>query len=270
VDSPEVSPAVKSGAVGVGTWRTEAEFKDMKVVRDGETLFTCDFADGTKGWRLRGGNWSVADGALRQGSLAENVRAFVGDKGWNNYTYTLKARKLGGEEGFLIPFLVQDEQVKAWWNIGGWGNQRHAVEMDGIIGDGVPGRIETGRWYDIRIDVSQANIKCYLDGKLIHDLKYPVSKSLYAVASRGRNGREAILKVVNVSRVAQDTEINLRGAKPIRYAQATVLASDQPEDENSLEQPTKVVPITRTLSCAGTQLRHTFPPNSVTVLRLQF
>ena len=144
VQSPEVVASPKSGAVGVGTWRTQAEFKDIKVTRDGQTLFSCDFASGTNGWRLHGGDWSARAGALEQKSLAENIRAFAGDKHWSNYTYTLKARKLGGEEGFLIPFLVRDETAKAWWNIGGWGNTRHALEMDGIAANDVPGEIESG------------------------------------------------------------------------------------------------------------------------------
>ena len=39
VTAPEAAPAVKSGAIGVGTWRTQAEFKDIKVTRGNETLF---------------------------------------------------------------------------------------------------------------------------------------------------------------------------------------------------------------------------------------
>jgi len=269
LEVPEVMPAAKSGAIGVGTWRTEAEFKDLKVTHGNETLFTCDFAEGTKGWRLHGGDWSVQDGALHQESLRENIRAFAGDKRWNNYTYTLKARKLSGDEGFLIPFLVQDESVKAWWNIGGWGNTRHAIEMDGIIGNEVPGRIETGRWYDIRIQLQGANIKCFLDGKLMHDVTYPKTRTLVAGASRSKNGREVMVKVANVSDQDQETEVRLEGAGIARKATAIVLSSHSPADENSLDQPTKVVPVTRQITCSGSTLRHTFPANSVTVLRFK-
>jgi alpha-L-arabinofuranosidase len=266
VESPEAAPSAKSGAIGVGTWRTEAEFKDLKVTRGSQTLYTCDFATGTNGWRFRDGNWSVEDGVLRQKSRSENVRAFAGDKSWNNYTYTLKARKTGGFEGFLIPILVQDEEVKTWWNIGGWNNTQHALEMEGIIGNEVPGSIETGRWYDIRIEVSNSNLKCYLDDKVIHDVPYPRLKSLHASASRAASG-EVILKVVNASREPQDTEVRLTGASAAS-ATAITLASDKPEDENSLDQPTKVAPKTTTLAGSGSTLRHTFPANSVTVLKL--
>ena len=45
-----------------------------------------------------------------------------------------------------------------------------------------PGSIETGRWYDIRVEVKGSNIKCYLDGKLIHDLNHKSPASLNASA----------------------------------------------------------------------------------------
>jgi alpha-L-arabinofuranosidase len=269
VTAPAVAPPAKTGAIGVGTWRTRAEFQDLKVTRGAETLFTCDFADGTKGWKLHGGEWAVEAGALQQKALGDNIRAFAGDKAWNNYTYRLKARKLEGAEGFLIPFLVKDEESKAWWNIGGWGNSRHAIEMDGITGADVPGSIETGRWYDIRIEVKDAHVKCFLDGKLIHDVKWQATQPLYAVASHARRANEVILKVVNVSHEAQETDLRLEGAKVAPTAEAIVLTSEKPEDENTLDQPTKVKPVTLTLKNAGAAFRHAFPANSVTVLRLK-
>ena len=269
VEAPEAATHPRSGAIGVGTWRTEAEFKDIKVTRDNEPLFRCDFAKGTEGWRLHDGQWSVQDHTLRQKSQAENIRAFAGERSWSNYTYTLKARKLSGEEGFLIPFLVQDEEAKAWWNIGGWGNTRDAIEMDGIVGNDVPGQIETGRWYDIRIELNEKGIKCYLDGKIIHDVNYPTIKALYAVASRTQDAHEVILKVVNASDQAQSTEIRLQGATVGPSATVTTLASASAQDENSLEQPTKVAPITREVACSGPGLNLSFPGNSVSVLRIK-
>ncbi len=116
--------------------------------------------------------------------------------------------------------------------------------------------------------MSDTHIKCFLDGKLIHDVTYPRSSALYAVASRTPNRREAILKVVNVSREMQQTRIRFTGAALEGSAKAILLSSDQPEDENSLEQPQRVAPVTRTFTCSGAELSYDFPPNSVTVLRL--
>jgi alpha-L-arabinofuranosidase len=267
VDAPEVEAGNRAGGVGVGTWLTRAEFKDMKVTCDGKTLFAADFSNGDTGWRKHGGRWSVAEGAFKQEGTGENIRAFVGDSTWSNYTYSLKARKLGGEEGFLIPFLVRNEGAKCWWNIGGWGNTRHALEMDGITGGDKNGRIETGRWYDIRIELNPKGIKCYLDNELIHDVAYPRIKPLYASASR--EGKDLILKVVNASAEPQTTQLNLTGTKIAPKAKVTVLTSEKPEDENSLDQPTKVAPVTRTLNNASGQFSHTFPGNSFTVFRFR-
>ena len=76
------------------------------------------------------------------------------------------------------------------------------------------------------------------------------------------------MKIVNVSTTAQDTEIKLNGAKAASTATAIVLTSGHPEDENSLDEPAKVAPVTSQVTCSGSTLRHGFPPNSVTVLRL--
>lgn len=267
IQAPEVQSSPKSGGIGVGTWVTQAEYKDIKVERDGKVLFAADPAKGTNGWRLRGGKWSASEGVIRQEALGENIRAFAGDKSWKNYSYSLKARKIGGSEGFLIPFLVQNEDTKSWWNLGGWNNTRHALEMQGLSAEGVPGKIETGRWYDIRIELSEKRVKCYLDGALIHDVEYPRMNSLYGVA--GITGEDVILKVVNVGAEQLDAEVRLSGAKAGYRGLVTVLTSTKPEDENTLDHPTKVSPLDRGISFTGTKFLHAFPGNSVTVFRLR-
>jgi alpha-L-arabinofuranosidase len=269
LDAPLMEVGAKGGAIGVGTWATQAEFKDIKVTRGEKTLFQSDFSKGLAGWKTIRGQWSVQDGALRQMGRETDVRAIAGDKSWDNYTYTLKARKFGGAEGFLIMFRVQDDNAKAWWNIGGWNNTRHAIELGGIADSGVRGRIETNRWYDIRIELTGSRIRCYLDGKLIHDVN-PQMKSFYAVAGLARPSGDIIVKIVNVSNASHDTQIDLRGAAPtIQSATATILTSADPADENTLDQPNKVSPATGIVDITTTKFRWTFPAHSVTVLRLR-
>lgn len=270
LQAPVVDAGPTSGAIGGGTWVTEAEFKDIRVTQGDQVLFQTDFANGTAGWRLHGGQWKAEQGVLRQSQLKENVRAIIGDANWSNYTLQLKARKLGGAEGFLILFRVRDDNAKSWWNLGGWGNQKHAVEIGGIVGNEVPGQIETGRWYDIRIELNGANIRCYLDGKLLHDIVYPSFPALHAVASRVTAGGDVLLKVVNVSGTDQPTSVELRGVDGVQPAAAlTLLSAANPEDENTLDEPTKVAPVQHTLAVAGTSFRHTFPAHSVSILRLK-
>lgn len=124
------------------------------------------------------GRWSLEDGVLRQASMATDQRWVFGDREWTDYEFTLKARKEGGNEGFLILFRVADAEENAfyWFNLGGWGNARSAVERGlgdgqrwGVVGPNVPLTIETDRWYDLRLRCEGRRIQCWVDGEQVLD-----------------------------------------------------------------------------------------------------
>ena len=167
-----------AGLAGVGTWATRAEFKDIKITKGDQTLFESDFSRGLDGWDTWRGHWEVVDGTLRQLSLDEDARALVGDPSWTDYTLSFKARKLDGAEGFLALFgmAAADSPVKSWWNIGGWGNSAHAVQSPGIPEARQGGRIETGRWYDVRVELNDNEVRTYLDGRLVQTGARPSAK----------------------------------------------------------------------------------------------
>ena len=263
------APALR-GAIGVGTWRTQAEFKDITVTIGGRTVFASDFAKGTDGWTLRGGKWEAKDGVLRQTDDAENIRAFIGDRGWSNYTLRLKARKLGGAEGFLISFASQNPDDKSWWNIGGWGNSRHGIEAPGVDGESdASAHIETGRWYDIRVELEGSRVRCFLDDKKVFDVAGHGTQSLYTSATLDHAAGEVILKTVNVSAQPAETTIDLKGARSVKpSARALVLSSSDPAAENTVDQPERVAPVATPLTVSPS-FRHTFPPYSVTVMRVK-
>ena len=273
-ESPVSEVEVTGGMIGVGTWNTAAEYKDIQVTApDGKVLFSSDFSTDTKGWKLLGdGDWKVQDGALRQTMEKEFVRALAGERDWKDYTLTLKARKISGAEGFLILFRIGGPEDRVWWNIGGWGNTADGIEAGGTL-DSKPAAIETDRWYDLKLVVSGQNVKCYLDGALIHDVNYELGgkvTSLYAVAATDEKTGDVILKVVNANPGALATEVNLAGGRNLTgRGTATVLTSGNASDENSLENPTKVAPKTETVEFSGTNFTRSFPGNSFTVLRLQ-
>jgi alpha-L-arabinofuranosidase len=264
------------GGIGLGTWDTQAEYKDIKVMQGDKELFSADAAAGLAGWRLLSGNWQAKDGALQQTAGGTDRRALAGDPAWRDYTLTLKARKLGGAEGFLILFHVRDDNNWLWWNVGGWGNTRHAIEqcVDGgksTLGRDVGGSVETGRWYDLRVELKGSNVRCFLDGQRVHDATDSRrQRPLHVVAGRSDRTGEIILKAVNFSDLAYETEIRFDGVKNVRSpGQATVLTSPDPADENSLAQPMKVAPVRQVIQNAATNFRHTFPAHSVTVLRVK-
>lgn len=270
VQAPQVEAHAKGGMAGVGTWRTQAEFKDI-VIKRGDVTIASPSLNDNKGWKFFGdGAWKAEGGVLSQSKLSENVRAVCGDKTWTDYTISLKARKLGGAEGFLILFHAQRDRDKSWWNIGGWGNRQHGIEAPGFNSEKVDGHIETNRWYDIRVETKGNNVKCFLDNKLIHDVSLPPIQSLYVSASRVDPTGEVLLKVVNAADFPIATEIDLQGIARVKgSSQATVLTSASSTDENTLDEPGKVVPITSSFKVQGSKFERSFPGNSVTVLRLK-
>jgi alpha-L-arabinofuranosidase len=257
------STETRGGFVGVGAWNTQVEYKDIKVTQGDKVLL-----QGRKGWSFESGNWAWDGDVLRQSGKGEDLRAYAGRKDWKDYTITLKARKLGGAEGFLVIFAAPDKRGKSWWNIGGWGNSAHSLEIRDVEHERVPGRIETGRWYDLKVELEGQAIRCYLDGKLVHEVTAQGVKSMYAVA--GRAGNDVILKVVNAAGVPAETTINLQGgAKLDATAAATVLTSASGDDENSFDEPVKVAPKDMTIPGIAPSFHHTFPAHSVTVLRVK-
>ena len=274
VQSPVAVPGKISGQIGVGTWNTAAEFKDIKVTApDGTVLFESDFTNGTEGWKLlgKGANWKARDGVLQQTAEKEFIRALGGDKAWTDYRLTLKARKISGSEGFLILFRINGDEDRTWWNVGGWGNTADGIETGNTL-DSKPGQIETDRWYDLKVEVSGNHVKCYRDGQLMHDLDYDAGgevNSLYAVAATDEKSGDLIVKVVNANAGPLETEVDLSGAEHLTgQGLATVLTSESPVDENSLYNPTKVSPKTEVVTFSGATLKRSFPGNSFTVLRL--
>ena len=272
LETPMSPLPLSKGRIGVGTWNTAAEFKDIKVTApDGTVLFASDFSKNSEGWKLLGdgAQWSVQDGTLHQSAEREFIRALAGDQSWTDYTLTLKARKISGREGFLILFHIANDDDRFWWNLGGWGNTQDAVEYGATL-DGKPGYIETGRWYDIRVEVRGNHVKCYLDGNLVHDIDYQTGgeiKALYTSASQDNQTGDVIVKVVNASANPVTTELDLNGANLAGTASAILLTSEEPTDENSLDQPTKVSPKTENLNFTGSSLIYAFPGNSFTILR---
>jgi alpha-L-arabinofuranosidase len=267
---------VKKGGIGLGTWDTQAEYKDIQVTSGGKTVYQWDSAAGMKGWRNFAGEWEAKEGVLRQSGRGEDKRLFLGDGKWQDYTLSLKARKLGGSEGFLILFAVEDNNNWIWWNIGGWGNTRHALEQASEGGKsslegGKSGSVETGKWYDVQVEVAGDRVRCFLDGTLMHDTRVSRQWSpLHAVANRVDRTGEIILKLVNVSSEDYATDIRLSGVSGVSpKASLVCLTSAGAQDENSLEQPQKVAPVKGTIQNAARSFRHTFPANSVTVLRLK-
>ena len=132
---------------------------------------------GFEGWEASvRGDW----GLCRRGVLAQLVettgcRFLAPPSAWTDYTFEFRARKTGGREGFMAFVRTSGPGDFYWWNIGGWGNTRHAIEKsvggNRSVVTGVPGRVAAGVWHRIRLEVRGNRLRCSLNGRLIHDFQ---------------------------------------------------------------------------------------------------
>jgi alpha-L-arabinofuranosidase len=269
VDAAPSQPRSLRGRIGVGTWRTQAEFKDIKVASRGKTIYEFEPTKGLDGWDKYNGDWSLVDGAIRQTSEAENVRLLIGNPEWKDYTLTLKARKLAGNEGFLITFASTNPDAPSWWNLGGWNNTLHGLEMQGAAAVQTQGRIETDRWYSIRIEVRGPKVYCYLDDQLVQEFQQQPHPSLYAAAGYNDSKQELVLAVANPTADPVDAALQVKGRQlAAAPGFAETLAADDPAAENSLDQPQRIAPVQTSAELSGPEHRYRFQPYSFTILKL--
>lgn len=269
-------PAAKTeaaGRIGLHTWNTSAEFRDIRVTRGDDTLFTWDPADGLGGWsKPAEGSWTVVEGALRQldnGATKTNIS--IGDAGWKDYTLRLKARKLSGAEGFIIR-VREGRQGHAHVNFGGWGNRSHGIERDGSNPvRQIDGSIETGRWYEIEISLRGETITAKLDGKTVFDaLSIPAGgvEPVTFVAGRDEKAGQIIVKAVNPTPEPRPLALTFGGAKIDAQKARRITLTGDPEAINDLANPDRVAPIEDTLAIPGPAVTTTLPARSLVILRV--
>ena len=277
-----------SGRVGIGTWYTSAEFDNVKIT-DNES----DRILGSDGFSLPLNFWwnwdniyDSNDFEIKNGKLVQTntwmpytetgMVAYYGCDDWTNYTYTVEATKLEGEEGFIIPFAVKDAQNCWFWNIGGWGNKVSCLQQiengakTKILGTEKPCTIETGKTYEIKIVVSGTKIECYLDGVLYaeHDMASKAEAEAYHVVSTDENG-DVIIKIVNVTDSKKVVAIDLGGANVKSSATINQVAGDSLGNDNILGAKEDCIMEEFTLSGFSDKFNYTVPAYSVTSIRLE-
>ncbi len=262
---PEDKLPFPTGGFGVGTWATQAEFKDIQITS------AASISVKAQAGKTIGDGWSVADGVIKQTGDGEGP-LYVFPFQSNSYSLKLKAKKTGGREGFLIACGFKDSRNFVWFNLGGWGNSQHGIEyaVDGgknQVGRHINGTIETGRWYDIAIDYSPERIVCRLDGKVLFDEKPSSSPKFFYTAGLDKNRHEVVIKAVQAGPTAQPVVIDIAGAGS-GSVRGTVLANSDPKAENSLANPKRVSPTSATAKVTAGKLSFTARPYSVSIWRI--
>ncbi|UCD52846.1 MAG: DUF1080 domain-containing protein [Phycisphaerales bacterium] len=165
-----------------------------------------------------GGRWSIENGAVIQAGMGTDQRLMFGNPSWKDYEFTLEAQKTGGSEGFLILFRETSPRAHYWYNIGGWGNVRHQLEKArsgrgrGAVGPAVRGRIQTGRWYPVRVRCEGDHIQIWLDGEKVLDYTDARNPNLQGRVGVGTWATQAKFRKLKVT--ALDGKVLFDGLPP--------------------------------------------------------
>lgn len=201
-----------------------------------------------------------------------------------HYMLELDAEELAGYRGLQVIFGSSGERDEFVWTLGGWQNQDNSLAQR-INGRGAElcqyaFTLEKGRKYRLCLEVTGRNIKCHVDGRLYQDTdsRLPFAKALYAVAQERGDGREIILKLVNILDAVQNAELVLEGCAEGEYiVEQWQMSGFEPDAENSFEEPEKVTPAytrrtERLLAeepiAGAVSFGIAIPGNSVTVMKL--
>ncbi len=262
--------------IALSTWSTCATYDNVKVTAaDGSVVFSDNFSSASSVWSADGGTWTVADGVLAQTDASMQGKAYVADITLpDSYTFEVDAVKKSGNEAFLVAFNYGDSGNYCWWNIGGWGNTAHAIE---VCNNGAKtsygytgGTIATGRTYHIKIEVNGEHIRCYLDDSLIHDITLPVQRKVYVASSIDEEAGLMYVKLVNASADNVPVTLNIANGSFVGTEDVTVLSSANGTDENSMASPMNVAPASGSMDAiTDASATYTAPAYSLSILRLK-
>lgn len=261
--------------VGLSTWSTTATFDNLKVTgADGSTIvLTDDFASASGKWSSEGGSWNVANGVLTQSDSGMQGKKYVNSTACGSkYTFEVDATKTGGAEGFLIVFNYQDANNYCWWNIGGWNNAAHAIEVckNGSkteVGR-VAGSLTNNKAYRLKVEVDGDKVKCYMDGELVHDVTLPVSRELYFSSNIDDDNEVLYVKVVNPNGNTVKLDMNLANARLAGVEKAVVMSAASGTAENTHESQLNVAPRDAAVSVSGdSKASYTVPAYSMTIFK---
>ena len=258
--------------LGLATWATNVTYKDPQYIVGGKATKLTELSK----WQTVKGTWRGRDNEINQRSRLDpamliSPETFTDKK----YTYKVKAMKHSGNEGFLLMFGYADEDHYNWFNIGGWGNTQNNIEQGNGGGriqlhKGTQFKVEDERWYDLQVDVDGDSITCYIDGKLecAGRLRQSMMKGVFASTTLDENTNELIIKIVNTGWGAVPGTIYLKNCK-VQSATLERLSSEKGTDENTMDDPTKIIPRMDDVHIAqqGEKMLIAIPSYSINIIR---
>ncbi|WP_243740717.1 alpha-L-arabinofuranosidase C-terminal domain-containing protein [Streptomyces sp. 8K308] len=268
--APQEPPVPESPrrAVRIGTGAdTRAEFTDARVASPGgDPAPAPDFT----AWNAESGTWVTdGEGGVRQTAGGTDAKLLLPDAvDGPSYAFSVRARKTGGAEGFVLGFAGTSPGSWYQWTLGGSLNRSTWLQRvdDGVqddLSDRVALPVETGRWYDLRVEVDGLRIRCYRDSELVHDIEdiRPVPEVFAVSAVRDSTAGDVIVKIANATPEPVPVRLRLTSGDADADVLRTTLTISP--DATSRFEPAPATPVEDRLTGPVCDI----PPHSFTVLR---
>ena len=133
------------------------------------------------------------------------------------------------------------------------------------LGEDAAISVNLGEYNSYKVITREDGFDCYINGKLIQKANIPRHPELAASASVEDD--TIILKIANIKGETESVNIALDCTVCSVY-EVLLLAADDPDSGNSLDDPLAVSPVSKTLTGAAQQFAYQAPANSLSILRL--
>jgi alpha-N-arabinofuranosidase len=189
----------------------------------------------------------VGEWATREGSPTTNLGAALGDAAWMT----------GLERNSDIVVMASYAPLFVNVNPGGMQWPSDLIGYDASTSYGSPS------YY------AQVMFSTHLGDQILGTKLDTTNPRLFESTTYDAKTHHLYLKLVNASSLAQSVEIRLDGAMRVQsHATVTTLGGKTTEETNAITDPTRIVPVTSTITNAGRRFTHSLPRYSIQVLDL--
>ena len=181
---------------------------------------------------------------------------------WSRYSIRMHAQRISGKKGFMISFGQQSEEDQLKLTVGGWQNQ------DLTLAQIIHGRnsdlsqylfeVRDGQEYDIAIRVEGRDVTVYVDNQEYQHVHVPALSVQPLYASAVKEGKDWILKVVNITGETQCANVDFQDKLHMIGTRLTLTAPKDAKSVNGQGESFSMM--------SSDEVR--FPPYSLTILRI--
>ena len=261
-----------AGGIGLGSYATQCEYRDIKIKTADGQVKNVNVGDLSQ----KKGEWKVDGNVIRQTSNQQLTLAQLPQFSSDSYTLELKARKLGGMEGFFIYYGLDERGMNGYVaNIAGWNNQTTAFQpirrgrTNDVLGRSKHQTVDNDKWYDIRLEVTPMAVTLFVDGEQI-TVAHPAEQTRhFCQTGFDEQTGELVIKVVNSTEQPYHRSFSIDGCAGILPTGKVITLSGIATEENSFDQPTKIAPQTSLFGHFDKQFSYDFPPMSFTIMRIK-